>query len=336
MGTAPSWRTWLLALALAVGALTYAELASRRAGLTPSVADTKNYWAAMREQTNRVKDGRPAIAIVGSSRAHQGIDVAVVERMLGRPAVQLALEATTSWAVMEDLCLDPQFRGTILFEAAEFALLPDAWESGRDYVNFHRNNYENWRFFDQRQNAAAKSFLQNRSVALSSQISPWSLLWRKAYGRGMPLPQMRADRQYIVWYSRSPDYVEKMRPVREAQAAALLSRAGPAALAAFRGSTLPRLLELRRTLEQRGGQLILIRMPTSKGVWSNENAAFPRTEYWDRLVAETGVTAVHFRDDPVLSSFECPEGSHLDAADSAAFTERLAEILRPKLKRITP
>ena len=55
---------------------------------------------------------------------------------------------------------------------------------------------------------------------------------------------------------------------------------------------------------------------------------WPREAYWDRLLAETGVTSIHFEDHPELMEFDCPEGSHLTRSDAGFFTRRIGAIYR--------
>jgi hypothetical protein len=86
-------------------------------------------------------------------------------------------------------------------------------------------------------------------------------------------------------------------------------------------------------IRARGGEVVLIRMPTSGDLWTLHELQYPRAEYWDRLVAVTGLPAIHFADYPGLSGFECPDFSHLDARDSPRFTQALAAILVEELGR---
>jgi hypothetical protein len=80
-------------------------------------------------------------------------------------------------------------------------------------------------------------------------------------------------------------------------------------------------------IQERGGTVIVIRMPTSGAHWELDEARYPKHEYWDAFPRRTSARAIHFKDQPTLAGFACPEGSHLDARDAPAFTAALAELL---------
>jgi hypothetical protein len=77
----------------------------------------------------------------------------------------------------------------------------------------------------------------------------------------------------------------------------------------------------------RGGNIILLRCPSSGGLRAGEAHALPRAQFWDSLVKSSGLKGYHFEDYEELKSFECPEWSHLSASDADKFTSRLVDIL---------
>ncbi len=80
-------------------------------------------------------------------------------------------------------------------------------------------------------------------------------------------------------------------------------------------------------IKARGGQVIFVRTPSSGPYWMNEQKAFPREKYWDRLLAETKCPGIHFIDYPSIDHFVCPEWSHLAPKDAITFTENFVSIL---------
>jgi hypothetical protein len=105
------------------------------------------------------------------------------------------------------------------------------------------------------------------------------------------------------------------RPASDAEMEALLDRIGRAI---FR-------------IEGRGGQVVLLALPTSGERERIEERRHPRARYWDRLAARTPAIKVHAADYPALSRFVCPDGSHLDVSDTAGFTRALARRVRQEL-----
>ena len=80
-------------------------------------------------------------------------------------------------------------------------------------------------------------------------------------------------------------------------------------------------------IEARGGHVVFTVFPTSGLVRAADERRFPRSRYWERFIRTVDAPAVHFADVPALSGFICPDGSHLDARDQAAFTRALVATL---------
>jgi len=86
-------------------------------------------------------------------------------------------------------------------------------------------------------------------------------------------------------------------------------------------------LEDAAKFQARGGNLILLRCPSSGDLRAAEKRLFPRSEYWDELVVQSKAKGYHFEDYDQLNQFECPEWSHLSAPDAEIFTRELTRIL---------
>ena len=94
-------------------------------------------------------------------------------------------------------------------------------------------------------------------------------------------------------------------------------------------------------IKGRGGRIIFVRTPSSGPYLEGENKAFPRDKYWDRLILETDCEGLHFLDYPQISSYQCPEFSHLSPEDAIDFTKHFIRILEtdygwqfPNMRRI--
>ena len=64
-------------------------------------------------------------------------------------------------------------------------------------------------------------------------------------------------------------------------------------------------------------------MPVTGPLVGMEEKMVPLVAGWGRLVQENGVPAINFADHPDLNAFDCPEWSHLSAADFVEFSKRL-------------
>jgi hypothetical protein len=84
-------------------------------------------------------------------------------------------------------------------------------------------------------------------------------------------------------------------------------------------------------LKARGGKIVFVRFPNSGELKALENRLSPRAQTWDPLIQSTGGPGIYYEDFPELSTFTCPEWSHLSAGDSVEFTKRLVPHLRTAL-----
>src|SRR5690606_14952255 len=83
-------------------------------------------------------------------------------------------------------------------------------------------------------------------------------------------------------------------------------------------STMAYFLEDLKIFKARGGNVILVRCPSSGMVRAGEDRAMPRQQFWDELVKASNVRSYHYADYPQLPS-ECPEWSHLSGPDAQVF-----------------
>lgn len=86
--------------------------------------------------------------------------------------------------------------------------------------------------------------------------------------------------------------------------------------------------DLVDTIEQRGGNVVFVRLPSDGWIGDFEAQYYPREDCYDRLIEETGCFGVHYRDYPVLREMKCVEESHLSVGDGIVFTTELIKILR--------
>jgi hypothetical protein len=90
--------------------------------------------------------------------------------------------------------------------------------------------------------------------------------------------------------------------------------------------------EAVQKLRSRGGKVVFVHFPHSGGLKALEDRETPRAGIWDRVIKDTGAPGIYDEDYPELSSFNCPEWSHLSAGDSVEFSKRLVPHLRKALQ----
>ena len=82
------------------------------------------------------------------------------------------------------------------------------------------------------------------------------------------------------------------------------------------------------TIEQRGGRVIFVRPPSDGLYYEFELQYYPRENFFDRIVKETGCLGIHFQDYPELRDFKCVEDSHLGVEQALDYTRQLINVLR--------
>jgi hypothetical protein len=89
-----------------------------------------------------------------------------------------------------------------------------------------------------------------------------------------------------------------------------------------------RTLEATSKVRARGGEVVLLQMPRRERIRRTEERRYPSDRYWGALLARSEAPTLDCDLDPAFSIFECPDGSHIDASDTAAFTSLLARRVR--------
>lgn len=90
-------------------------------------------------------------------------------------------------------------------------------------------------------------------------------------------------------------------------------------------AALPYLESLVVALRSRGSRVVFVDLPTSGLVRDIEQHRYPRALYWDKFAASTSAQVLRSEDDPEMNQFVCPDGSHLDARQRAAFTHAMLQ-----------
>ena len=80
-------------------------------------------------------------------------------------------------------------------------------------------------------------------------------------------------------------------------------------------------------IESRGGRVVYVDTPITGGIRGIEEKRYPRAAYWDVLADRLPGRMFHSDDFPSLGRFVCPDESHLDFRDAAAFTTNLTRDL---------
>ncbi len=323
----PPWGfVWALALVVTLVVVGSWELLLRGAGLGPEYQDNRSLWSANRHQLNSLDEN--AVAILGASRAQRGIDVETLSEQLGRPVVQLSVEGTSALASLENLAVDPRFRGTILYSIAPaftFNRLQPRVDNGRqrEWLEYYLSQQRS-EMIEQ----SMRLWLQGRLAFLSgdarlTRVIPALIADGEFPGRDQKTTL--ADRVVLMDYAKMPGeaseigiiqlYLEHSEPYERDEWIA----------------TLNYVHVLVEQLRSKGSNIVFIRLPSGEQVGALEAVMFPRDRYWGSMEASLNAGFVHADDYPAMQRFVSVDGSHIASEQIEEFTELLADAIREEL-----
>jgi len=328
-------KTFIFAILLSIVGLISWEMYWRSQGLYPNLDENKDLWAQERAKVGSLID--QDVILLGSSRVLFDIQKDEWEKVTGRLPIQLASAGSSPLPMFRDIVENTEFSGTVivgvtpgLFFSTTYPLAqPMDWPQKRvDY--YHDRTYA------QQLNYCLSAPLQKNLVLMSANETEWhndidlkALIKRikvgNRIGEGMPpfhnFMDARSDRNVSMTLQTSSDttFANSIKKVWQFY--------GEGAPPPDKESTMAFFLEDVKKFRYRGGNLILLRCPSTGGARAGENAGLPRSEYWDLLIAESKSKAYHFEDYESLKNFDCPEWSHLSAADAKIFTTEIATIM---------
>jgi hypothetical protein len=314
----PWLRIWVVALSAALLSVAALEGFWRSRGHAPSVIDDEDLWASVRAGAS--SGGGATLALLGNSQIQVGFSIAECRKLLpSYRTAQLAVEDTGPLAVLFDLADDPSFRGSVICSITGGELHPDCWQDQGSYVRYYHDRFT----LNARLNRLFATAVQGRLVFVDPYLDPKRVAEELLDSGRLPLPRyvrtwpdrsrqadyskIRVERISAYGLGRLRARYEKLRPLsaREWQAA-------------FRAID-----ERVRRLQQRGGRVAFVNMPSTGDLWNLHEKHFPKALVWDELARSTSATTVHFRDVESLAHFDCPDSCHLDFRDSERFTRAL-------------
>ena len=323
----PWLKTWGLCLLLFVLTTGAYELFWRARGFRPSANDSVNLWARVLHQ---VPNQDPAATVaLGTSRIRLGFDTRTYEREFnGRAPSQLAVAGSLCFPVFKHLVEETDFNGVVLYD-----VIPGAF-CGTPRLGLLD---EQQRFLEQTRHLPAvndldvwlASFIDLALVCRRSDLTLKALGVFCAEQKRLPKfnKWVHFDRQQLLDFSDPNSSLQESNPgdkPRQFEPEVFESR-------------VTHMQQLVNRFRQRGGEVFLVRMPSSGTKLEREEVEFPRAREWDELVRRLDTPAFHFLDDPRTAALKVPDGGHLDFRDAPLFTSVLIEKMRlfPELEKRT-
>jgi transposase len=339
------WRgITVIVVLIVIAAASAWEFYCRSIGYGPTLNDNEDLWTSTRR---RVKP--ESVVIIGDSRAWFDLDLDELQNGLGKRPVQLAMGGSCAYPVLADLANDENFHGTIICSVVPRLFVappgtPPMERAGKAVRRSHTQTpaqrasqylampLEEHVAFLKQEELTLDDLLKllpipNRLGALVPPRLPpyFGTLDRERRARMIEecaRPGKLQSTIQQIWlplftppppptYIPKEEFMAKMKEAIEAR---------------FRDTT-----AAVEKLRARGGKIVFVRLPHSGGLKALEDRTTPRSQIWDRIIKDTAAPGIYFEDFPELSSFNCPEWSHLSAGDSVEFSKRLVPHLRSSL-----
>ena len=304
--------------------------------------DIDNDDALFAVQRNRIKKATDTdIVLMGSSRIHFDIQLNVWEKETGIKPIQLAHPGASPLPIFHDLINNTDFTGTIIVGVTPGLFFSSTSTKDRAYRSANdKVEYFDDQTYAQRINHSLAIPLQQNLAFISDAegidaIKLKPLLQNIQFGERLvndftPFPPFPKFEDMTI--DRNLRMTEKT--VTDTSFARLIKNVW-----IFKSSdtTPPRhidkdgviklFVEDAKIFQKRGGNLILLRCPSTEYYIRHEANFYCRDEFWDELVKQSGAKGYHFQDYEQLKDLDCPEWSHLSGEDADFFTSEISKIM---------
>ena len=329
-------KSLLIAAVLCLLATAAWEMNIRNNGFVPNLDDNEALWAVQR---NRVESAeKHDVVLTGSSRVLFDIQLDEWEAESGIRPIQLASVGSSPLPIFHDIVHNTDFAGTIVvgvtpglfFSTTYPKAQPWSWPQKK--VDYYRD-----RTYAQQLNHLISVPLQKNLAFLSETdgvdgISLKQYLNKVKVGERIHNPMPPFPEFSNIAVDRNTKMTD--RCATDTAFANVIKRVWHFIMT---DTTLPPpdvkgttdfFLKDAKKFRERGGNLILLRCP-STGMFKNGETQFlSRETHYDVLLEKSGAKGYHYADYDALSHFDCPEWSHLSAEDAATFTTELVKIMK--------
>lgn len=337
MQSGNSLKALLLALVIAIGFMVCWEYYWRSRGFIPTYNDDKVLWSAKRKEVNT--SSSQATVFIGGSRIKFDLDIPTWEKLTGEKAIQLAIVGTPARLTLRDLADDENFKGKLIIDVTEIQLFSFDTvrrdKSAREAIEYYYNETPAQKASASINYALESNliFLEEGKFGLTALLNDLNIPNRPGVIGPPVFPKEFSATNFNRQTYMTPMFLaDPGLQKRQIDAWTKMGISEMNKIPGIKGDTLEaRLKEIKTSIDKirsRGGLVTFVRLPSNNGYLTAENKAYPRRQYWDRLLEYTNTPGIHFSDYPELAHFTCPEWSHLAPKDGVIFTENLVKILR--------
>jgi hypothetical protein len=265
-------------------------------------------------------------------------DTDVFTGATGLRPVQLAIEGKSPLAVLANLADDRNFKGMVICDfhevfvyATEGTKNPRMNLSAQDFVKTYTDRSFLTELLPARVDQYAHKFFTQTFVFQMPELRPTNAIHYLVRGQLPPKPQdsetITREGMTISVRGRqlTGDELEKLRKhFEELTETCIKSTTTSASLRADVAGYVDGIV---RRIQARGGRVVFVCFPMGGKLWEINERSYPKKDFWDYLASHAAGTWIHFADYPVLSGYNLPDWSHLDADGRLKFTKGLTDIL---------
>lgn len=296
---------------------------------------TADMWVGQWQRLDDLPDDQTVF--IGASRVRHGLIVNEWEAQTGERPLNLAWPGSPAGPVLTALANRESFRGTVICGLTSYVAFASDGPPWMSWVtqNIKQSEVQKWSLSFHLSHAVQHFIRPRIKLINDAAYSPLSVMYEEfpiPDREGMQIPlQFRfigtvdADLQDRYLDSFERDTKKQGEFIQKGHS--LYSRIvyfGPCDME-------QRVQEYKTAVERirgRGGQVIFIHFPGDGHLKAMADKDFPREQYYDRIVKETGCFSIHFQDYPELRDIKPVEESHLSKADGILFTQRVIKIFR--------
>ncbi len=313
------------------------ELFWRSQGHEPKIDDNKNLWANQREKLDEIKEN--TVVFIGSSRILYDIQLGIWKEETQTDPVMLATQGASPIPVFKDIVENTDFKGTLIVGVTPPLLFATTYpqaefvKRSQSLVDYHKN-----RTYAQRLNHKLSIPLQRNLAFIRDGDENWDsdvdlkTLLKQIHldKRGSPFlpPFNNFEEITLERHMNMPNRMETdtayANTVKKVWTAILTGDFPPPE----KEATTNAFVELSEKFNKKGGNLILVRCPSSGLFKKIESMGFPREEFWNPLVEKSGAIGYNYLDYEQFQDLFLPEWSHLATKDAQFFTKELIKIMK--------
>ena len=331
-------QSMLIAIIISLLSLVAWEYYWKAKGKIADLDDNKDLWAVQRAKVETLPEN--GVVLMGSSRVLFDFQLNEWESETGIRPIQLATAGASPLPIFHDIVNNTNYKGTILVGVTPGLFFsttyPEAgpWKRAQSRVDYFEN-----RTYAQQINHWLSLPLQKNLALVSTSEEGWSddidlksLLNNFNSNNRTGKPQFPPFNTFAyIDQDRNNPMSEKTatdtafaNSIKAAWKFMILSNKNPPE----KEATTNFFVADAKKFMQRGGNLILVRCPSSGWIKGGEDKFLSRADLWDPLVKATNANAYYFEDYDQFKNLECPEWSHLSAEDARFFTTELVKIMK--------